>query len=534
MSVHATGPRGQSKRGRIVMLVDNAVVGDSRVQKAASSAAKSGWEVTLLGVFDQNAREAWRIGDAEVRLLRVAKRLGNPWQHRRSIFFPLAYPPGRVQAYRFQRLAAWRTHLGIKKDQLRLESQRLGNTFSQFLKRSQIAISGFALEMATLWARLRGSQLTRLQKHRADPKAIGTRMSIWFWRALLGDGCWRKLDPGLWDYELAFGPVIDELQPDIIHAHDFRMIGVGARAAVRARARGRQVKLLYDAHEFVPGIVGRASDPRWLPAQIAYERDFLKYADAVVTVSDDLADLLKQTHRLRERPTVVLNAPMTDEFDGDGPVPDVRSLCGLDADSRLIVYSGGVNPHRGLDTVVNALPALPDVHLALVSLNGTTISRPTQDLLRLAEDLGVRDRVHLLPYVPHWQVARFLSSADLGVNAMQHLQNHEIALPNKFFEYSHARIPVITSDVRTAARTVRETGQGEVFRSGDVEDFVRAVKMVLNDPQRYRAAYERSGLLATWTWEAQAEILDELYKRLLSDQATTSSGGHPTRNSQRG
>jgi glycogen(starch) synthase len=39
-----------SARGRIVMLVDNGVDGDSRVQKTARSAADHGWDVTLLGV----------------------------------------------------------------------------------------------------------------------------------------------------------------------------------------------------------------------------------------------------------------------------------------------------------------------------------------------------------------------------------------------------------------------------------------------------------------------------------------------------
>lgn len=34
---------------RVVMLVDNAVEGDSRVQKAARSAADAGWDVTLIG-----------------------------------------------------------------------------------------------------------------------------------------------------------------------------------------------------------------------------------------------------------------------------------------------------------------------------------------------------------------------------------------------------------------------------------------------------------------------------------------------------
>jgi glycogen(starch) synthase len=137
----------------------------------------------------------------------------------------------------------------------------------------------------------------------------------------------------------------------------------------------------------------------------------------------------------------------------------------------------------------------------------------------------VADRVHLAPYVPHWQVARYLSSADAGVIPVQRYLNYEIALVTKFFEYSHAGLPLVVSDVRTMADTVRATGQGEVFRAGDVADYARAITAVLAAPERYRAAYDKPGLLAGWTWDAQAEVVERVYARLTADH--TSTGTRP-------
>ena len=113
------------------------------------------------------------------------------------------------------------------------------------------------------------------------------------------------------------------------------------------------------------------------------------------------------------------------------------------------------------------------------------------------------------------QVVAFLSGADVGVIPIHHWPNHEIALITKFFEYSHARLPMVVSDVRTMAETVRATGQGEVFAAEDLADYVRAVRAVLADPARYRAAYDKPGLLDSWTWEAQAAVLDGVYRALL-------------------
>jgi glycogen(starch) synthase len=45
-------------------------------------------------------------------------------------------------------------------------------------------------------------------------------------------------------------------------------------------------------------------------------------------------------------------------------------------------------------------------------------------------------------------------------------------------------------------------------------------KLVLADPDRYRAAYDKPGLLDAWNWEVQAGILDELYGRLVAQPVT--------------
>jgi glycosyltransferase involved in cell wall biosynthesis len=444
-------------RGRIVMLVDNGIRGDSRVQKTARSAADAGWDVTLLGCTTaDHGLSAWRLGSAEARLL------------------PLT---GSVRAA----AGRARTNAGVR---------------ARMLARGGLA--------------LRAARLARRPLEVAQ---------VWFWRTAKGDRAWRWLEPALWNYERALGPVIDELMPDIIHAHDFRMLGVGARAAARARAAGRAVSLVWDAHEFLPGVKPWRNNARWLPAHRAYEREYAPYADAVVTVSDRLADLLEREHSLSRRPTIVLNAPQIDGHAGTSlsPKADLRQLCGITAQQPLLVYAGSPSIQRGLETLVRALPRLPGVHAAFV------VPDPSApyllELSATAKRLGAGDRLHVLPYVPYEEVVAFLSAADVGVIPIHHWPNHEIALITKFFEYSHARLPIVVSDVKTMAETVQATGQGEVFRARDVADFVRAVEAVLADPQHYRDAYDKpDSRLSTWTWAAQAETLDSIYQSLAPDR----------------
>ncbi|MCF0092313.1 glycosyltransferase family 4 protein [Micromonospora sp. MH99] len=509
-------------RGRVVMLVDNGVHGDSRVQKAARSAAEAGWEVILVGILKgSNAEDTWRIGDAEVRLIRVARRIPHPITHRRALLRrPLAYKPGPTAKRNLNVLKARRNDLNFRLAEIKVARRAGGPRWAELTGKARLAAPHFVNKAKFQWVKLRTRESQRLQERQQDPNALLDRAALRLWQRLHGDRAWRRLDPELWDFELAFGPVVDKLQPDLIHAHDFRMLGVGARATMRARAAGRDVKLVWDAHEFVPGIIGRPKNLRWLPAQIAYVREHAPYADSVMTVSSTLADLLRETHDLPEQPAVVLNAPpaeLTPEQQAS-PVPDIRALCGIDAGTPLLVYCGGINPSRGVDIMIRGLTRMPDAHVALVSvpLNG---KHPIMyELEELAAELGVADRVHLLPYVPHWQVSAFVAPADLGVIPIHHKPNHELALITKFFEYAHGRIPMVISDVKAMAEATRAIGQGEVFRAEDLDDYLRAVREVLADPQRYRAAYDRPGVLDQWTWEAQARVMDEVYTRLLPDR----------------
>jgi glycosyltransferase involved in cell wall biosynthesis len=495
-------------RGRIVMLVDNGVHGDSRVQKTAASAAATGWDVVLLG---RGPAQTWQIGGAEVRLIPMPSPLakGPHTVRRRWLRGPLGYPPTGIAAMRAQQVKAWQADLRVRR-----AAATLANSAGvvKHLRASLMAAESALATATSRWVSFRYWQLNRKPRTFHGPL---DRTMTWLWQAALRDRAWRRLAPHLWDFELAFGPEIDQLEPDLIHAHDFRMLGVGARAALRARAAGRQVKLVWDAHEFVPGIRPLSHNARWNPAIQAHEREYAPYADAVVTVSDRLAELLREEHKLAATPTVVLNAPIAGGLSmGVGASPDLRALCGIGSAVPLLVYSGAAAVQRGLDIMVEALPSLGEVHVAFV------VNAPTdayvRGLVARAEVLGVSDRMHVLPYVPHDQVVRFLSSADVGVIPIHHWPNHEIALITKFFEYAHARLPIVVSDVRTMAKTVRATGNGEVFRAEDLDDFTRAVGAVLTDPSRYRAAYDKPDLLDTWTWERQFAILDgTVYARLM-------------------
>jgi glycosyltransferase involved in cell wall biosynthesis len=494
------------RRPHVVMVVANDVRSDTRVRKSALAVAALGVRVTVVGVT--TAPRRWDtlldvpaldgpVTSGEVRIVRVPVDfvLSRTRKDRRARLhrgeFSLLTPDPAAEALARRRLAA-----------AELDARAATGPTAP-LRRATVDARRFALRASGAGRRTaaRGAQL-------------GFKVIDRTWQQVTWAAAPQRVVPEVDDLELAVGPVLDQLEPDVVHAHDVHLLGVVARHVARARAEGRDVRWVYDAHEWVPGLSrygGRTA--RVIAAWAALERRFVGGADAVITVSPPLAQALRDRYPLAELPGVVLNVPpLGARAAGARSVRDAAEV----ADGvPLLVYSGGVQAARGVETAVEALPYLPEVHLAVVAVPSVHTA-PVAAVRARAEALGVADRLHVLPPVPPDQVSAFLAGADVGLIPLRHYGSHEMALANKLFEYLHAGVPLVVSDCRAQAEFVTEHQVGEVHRAGDGADLAAAVRRVLAEPARYRQALARPELLARYTWHTQADVLRGVHRRLLA------------------
>lgn len=327
---------------------------------------------------------------------------------------------------------------------------------------------------------------------------------------------WPRAD-GLRDLELlidanadAMVNVVLDLEPDILHSHDMFGLKIGARAVMELKGAGSPVKWLHDIHEFVAGIEGSyAGDYR--PVVLRYERRWLREADALTTVGDSLGAELKRRYRFAAAPEIVYNAPPAGVATADGN--DVRRAVGLSPETPLVVFSGVANELRGCETIQAAIGLLPNFHLAFVS-EGKFVDQ----LVQKAEPQGFRDRVHRLPYVPTDQVAAFLSTGDIGVHGLIHYPNGEVAMPNKLFEYLHAGLPTVVSDVKAMKDFVEQHGVGNVFKAGDPESCAAALQRTYDNRAQHKQAITND-LKDRYSWQAQEQKILAIYERLLATVA---------------
>ncbi|WP_169744254.1 glycosyltransferase family 4 protein [Knoellia aerolata] len=449
----------------LVVVVNNDVTGDSRVLKTAISAARTGWQVTLLGRSSGRRREESRLGPIRVIRVPLLRTLHDRYEATRRARWATEALPSRLSAVletadaAAARLPRGRTHA----TRVLVSARRHANVPPPDLRRPVL------------------------------PEVSVDEIE------------WRRDWPVLTDWWLSFGPELVRLAPDVIHANDVQMLMVVARAASDLRLAGHTVSWLYDAHELVAEV--NWGGPEVSAAYRQLEREYIGRADAVVTVSQSIAERMRDEYALDRVPEVVANAPVAQAPHSEH---SIRSVCGLSSGTPLMVYSGYISPERGVDVAIDSLPHLHGVHLAIVA---NKVNPTLAALLERAERLGVHDRVHIAPYVSPFAVPTYLSSADLGLTPHHPDPNHQSSLPTKFAEYLHARLPIVASRMRTTAEFIERTGVGAVFDPSDPVDFARAATEVLENADAMRGAISE-GLLDELSWERQARVLEATYERI--------------------
>ncbi len=275
-------------------------------------------------------------------------------------------------------------------------------------------------------------------------------------------------------------------RPDVVHAHDAPTLGLGAAVARRTGAR-----LVYDAHEYWPG---RRREGRPTPLADRAERRAEgrrgARADLVVTVSDALAGRLRRDHGW-PRVAVVRNTFPAGPAAGPGAATA--------GPPRGLVYAGRVAAGRDLGTLARAAPRLAPLTV--------TVLGPGD-----ARGLDLRG-IDVRPALAIDDVDAVLRDAGLALVPLEDgWENHRVALPNKLFQAVRAGVPVVAADLPALRAVVRAHDLGTLYRPGDPDALVAAVRRACADHARHAAAVRRAA--PALSWEADADRLLAAYAAL--------------------
>jgi len=231
------------------------------------------------------------------------------------------------------------------------------------------------------------------------------------------------------------------------------------------------------------------------------ERWVLPRADHVLVVVEEAGPRLVAGGLAPDRLTVVSNTPPLARIARAG-----RSAGDPNRPLHL-VYLGLMEEPRGVRILLDAAARLArrDVPYRL-TLFGE--GREFSEFRAHARALGLSGTVDFRGHVPNSEALAALATADIGIIPHYADESWHTTVPNKLFDYMAAGLAIVTSDARPAARIVRDTGAGLVYRHPDAVDLELAI-LELVDPE-LRLACARRGQVAvsdTYNWERDTERL---------------------------
>jgi glycosyltransferase involved in cell wall biosynthesis len=330
---------------------------------------------------------------------------------------------------------------------------------------------------------------------RCDRVGLGTR-PLYIWRKLKQKLAriafrfgFRNIDIAMWAhspmskslFQVAVSP-----SADLYIAHCLAALPAAAIAAERNNA-----KLGFDAEDFHVGELAEVPENKIEIAVRDYiEQTLLPRCDYLTAASPMIAaayierygvkiESILNVFPLSEAPTKIRN-PHANKF-------------------SLYWFSQTVGHDRGLEAIVCAMAQMQSS--VDLYLRGSPASGYVDQLMQLAHQFGVSDRIHWLPSAPPTEMANLAAEHDIGLSLeLSQPFNRSICLTNKIFTYLLAGLPIILS--KTLAQVALSGQLAEASIVVDIHDpqeIARAIDAWLTNP----TAFARSRSVA---WKLGQEI----------------------------
>lgn len=349
-----------------------------------------------------------------------------------------------------------------------------------------------------------------------------------------------RIDAGRKNYQLAFWDVIMSLtfvhptfkksiqnwvaknNIDVIHVHDLPLAGT---ALLLRKKLG--VKVIVDLHENYPealrtwfawktNLLAKIKNKIFLNPErwTRYEREAVHKSDAVIAVVDEMKKRLVDLHQVDEKKIQVVTNSEDRAF---LEMPLDEKVYGELNEKFIVSYTGGIGPHRGVDTAIEGMQYLkhfPNIVLAIVGSGSPDV---INRLKNIVNSLSIQKQVFFLGQQPFNKMRSFMQFA--SVNIIPHKSNGHTdnTIPHKLYQAMMVGKPLLVSSSTPLKRVVTLANSGLVFEADNAKDFSDKILELYQD-ETLCSRFGKNGLHATlegdMNWESEQIKLIQFYSDL--------------------
>jgi glycosyltransferase involved in cell wall biosynthesis len=267
-------------------------------------------------------------------------------------------------------------------------------------------------------------------------------------------------------------------------------------------SRLKRQQLIYDSHEyFTESVYKPTSRKIWaLLERILFPR--LKH---VLTVNDSIKQIYEKKYKVPV--TVIRNVPLKQEVLYTVKMPVLPG-------KKVLVMQGiGLNENRGAEEAVMAMQFLPDIFNLFFIGKGTILAR----LMQMVQDLQLSGKVTFIDTLPYQEMMAYTRQCFLGLifEKIDVSGEHLLALPNKFFDYLHAGIPVLSSKAIEIQLLIERYQVGDYIDSFDPGEIAKKILGISKNEQQY-LSWKKNTVIASeeLNWQNEERKLVHFMQQL--------------------
>ncbi len=274
---------------------------------------------------------------------------------------------------------------------------------------------------------------------------------------------------------------------------------------------------VFDHHDLCPELYeSRFPEGPKLPYRglVALERRTHRTARHVISTNESYREIaIRRGGKKPEEVTVVRTGPDPTRLWRGPAQPDLRR-----GRRYLAAYIGVMGPQDGVDIVIKA------AHVVVTELGRTDIAFTLigkgdcyADLVAMRDELGLAGHVEFTGRAPDEDVAKILSTADVGLSPDPKNPLNDVSTMNKTMEYMAYELPVVAFDLR---ETRVSAAQAAVYVTpNDVREYAEAIVALMDDEAR-RHRLGKFGRLRVETelaWSHQERAYLGVYRDLVGE-----------------
>jgi glycosyltransferase involved in cell wall biosynthesis len=176
--------------------------------------------------------------------------------------------------------------------------------------------------------------------------------------------------------------------------------------------------------------------------------------------------------------------------------------------SKMILFSGVMYNHRGIDVLLNAAPTvikkIPEVKFVLLG-DGPELD----NLKKIAENLKIEKNIEFKGWIKRDEVMNYLADASIAIGPLRSTTVTKNALPIKVLEYMASSLPILSQKDTLANDVLVDDENG--YSVTDSEDLATKIIHILeNNEKRIKMGTKSYEMSLKFDWENVAKkILTE-------------------------